>query len=197
MRYAALSERKLRKFLFHCLKLVVGPMVGTDIFMDRLSASLSKPVASWAACNDHRVDGWATVATGGVTTALSRRGMPVTEGRRWSIWKGRVAGHRGRRAVRVRAATGGGDVVRRRLREKRSEGREGIPCGRVWRRWWELFHGQLVGRGFAVRIVAAVCDRGVANRSCSDSYSVGRLRVQPSVGEERSLCVRGVAKRAH
>jgi hypothetical protein len=34
MRYAAFMERKLRKFLFHCLKSVVGPMVGTDIFMD-------------------------------------------------------------------------------------------------------------------------------------------------------------------
>jgi hypothetical protein len=47
MRYAALRERKVRKFLiFHCLKYVFGPMVGTDIFMDRLRASLSKPVAS-------------------------------------------------------------------------------------------------------------------------------------------------------
>jgi hypothetical protein len=49
MRYVALMERKLRKFLFHSLKSVVGPMVGTDIFMDLLRASLSKPVASWAA----------------------------------------------------------------------------------------------------------------------------------------------------
>jgi hypothetical protein len=49
MRYAAFMERKLRKFRFYCLKSVVGPMIGIDIFMDRLSASLSKPVASWAA----------------------------------------------------------------------------------------------------------------------------------------------------
>jgi hypothetical protein len=48
MRYAALRERKLRKFLFQCLKSEFGPMVGTDIFIDRLRASLSKPVASWA-----------------------------------------------------------------------------------------------------------------------------------------------------
>jgi hypothetical protein len=46
MRYVVLRERKFRKFLFHCLKSVVGPMVGTDIFMDRLKASLPKPVAS-------------------------------------------------------------------------------------------------------------------------------------------------------
>jgi hypothetical protein len=49
MRYVALRERNFRKFLFQCLKSVVGPMVGTDILMDRLRASLSKPVASWAA----------------------------------------------------------------------------------------------------------------------------------------------------
>jgi hypothetical protein len=49
MRYAALSERKFRKFLYQCFKSVVGPMVGTDIFMDRLRASISKPAASWAA----------------------------------------------------------------------------------------------------------------------------------------------------
>jgi hypothetical protein len=83
--------------------------------------------------------------------------------------EGRVAGHCMRRAARVRVATGGGDVARRRLREKRSEGREGIPCGRTWRRWWKLFHGQAVGRGFAVRIVTAVCDRDVANMSCNSS----------------------------
>jgi hypothetical protein len=45
MRYAALRERKFMKVLFQCLKSVLGPMVGTDIFMDRLRASLSKPVA--------------------------------------------------------------------------------------------------------------------------------------------------------
>jgi hypothetical protein len=89
-------------------------------------------------------------------------------------------------------ATRGGDVVRRRLLEERSEGRESIPCGRVWRRWWGMFDGQLMGRGSAARIVTAVCDMGVANIIAS--CNVGRLRVQPSVGEERSLCGRGVAK---
>jgi hypothetical protein len=64
---------------------------------------------------------------------------------------------------------------------------EGIPCGRVWRRWWKLFHGQIVGRGFTVRIVTAVCDMGVANRSGSGSYSVGRLRVHAGVDERHLL----------
>jgi hypothetical protein len=49
MRYATFMEMKLRKFLFHCLKSVIGTMVGTDIFMDQLRASLSKPVALWPA----------------------------------------------------------------------------------------------------------------------------------------------------
>jgi hypothetical protein len=44
-----------------------------------------------------------------------------------------------------------------------------------------------------VRIVAAVCDMGVVIRSCSDN-NLGRLRVQPSAGEESSLCGRGGAK---
>jgi hypothetical protein len=42
-------KRKFRRFLFHSLKSELGPMVGTDIFMDRLRAFLSKPVASCAA----------------------------------------------------------------------------------------------------------------------------------------------------
>jgi hypothetical protein len=45
MKYAALRERKLRKFLFHCMKSELASMVRTDIFIDRLRASLSKPVA--------------------------------------------------------------------------------------------------------------------------------------------------------
>jgi hypothetical protein len=81
-------------------------------------------------------------------------------------------------------ATGGGDVVRRRLREKRSEGREGIPCGRVWRRWWKLFHEHIVGRGFVVRSVTAVCDRDVANRSRSGSCNDGRLCVRTGVAKQ-------------
>jgi hypothetical protein len=84
-------------------------------------------------------------------------------------------------------ATGVGDVVRRRLREERYEGRESIPCGRVWRRWRKLCNGQLVGRGFAVRIVTAVCDMGVANSSYGGSYRVGRLRIQAGVDDRHLL----------
>jgi hypothetical protein len=43
--------------------------------------------------------------------------------------KGRMDGHCMRRAVRVRVPTGGGDVMRRRLREERSDGRKGISGG--------------------------------------------------------------------
>jgi hypothetical protein len=39
-------DKKLRKFRFHYLKSVLGPMVGTVIVMERLMDSLSKPVAS-------------------------------------------------------------------------------------------------------------------------------------------------------
>jgi hypothetical protein len=41
--------KKGGKVLVHCLKSEFGATVGTDILMDRLRASLSKPVASWAA----------------------------------------------------------------------------------------------------------------------------------------------------
>jgi hypothetical protein len=74
-------------------------------------------------------------------------------------------------------ATRGGDVVRRRLREERSKGWKGISGGRVWWRWWKMLHGQFVARGFAVCIVTALCDKGVANCSYNGSRSVGRLRV--------------------
>jgi hypothetical protein len=113
--------------------------------------------------------------------------MPAREGRKWSAIEERVANDCKRRAVRVRVATGGGDVVRRRLRENMSGSKEGIPCGRVWRRWSKLVHGQLVGRGFDVRIVTAVCDGGVANNRCNGSCSVGRLRVQADVDERHLL----------
>jgi hypothetical protein len=75
-----------------------------------------------------------------VTTTLGRRRKPAREGRRWSTKDGRVAGHCRRRAVRARVATGGGDVVRLRLREERSEVRKGISGKGVWWRRWELFH---------------------------------------------------------
>jgi hypothetical protein len=41
MRYAALRDKQVRKFLFHCLKSVFGAMVGTIIFMERFSYSVS------------------------------------------------------------------------------------------------------------------------------------------------------------
>jgi hypothetical protein len=53
----------------------------------------------------------------------------------------------------------------------------------LWWRWWKLFLGQLLGRVFALRIVTAVCDMGVANSSCS----VGRVRVQAGVDERYLL----------
>jgi hypothetical protein len=87
----------------------------------------------------------------------------------------------------MRVATGGGDVKRRCLRDERSEGWKGIPGGGVWWRWWEVFHGQLLARGFAVRIVTALCDMGVANNSCTGTCSVGRPRVQTSVNERHLL----------
>jgi hypothetical protein len=39
-------DKKVRKFPSHGLKLVLGPMVGTVIIMERLRDSLSKLVAS-------------------------------------------------------------------------------------------------------------------------------------------------------
>jgi hypothetical protein len=57
-----------------------------------------------------------------------------------------------------------------------------------------VFRGQFVRLWCVVRIVAAVCDMGVANRSWSDSSSVGRLRVQPSAGKGRCVCGGGGGK---
>jgi hypothetical protein len=74
MRYVAFRERKVKKFLFHCLNSEFdGPVVGTDIFVDRLRASSSKPVASWvmgSTANDHLVNGGATSAMAVVSTTL-------------------------------------------------------------------------------------------------------------------------------
>jgi hypothetical protein len=50
-----------------------------------------------------------------------------------------------------------------------------------------MFHGQLMARGFAVCIVTALCDMGVANNSCSGNCNVGRLRVQTIVNERHLL----------
>ena len=51
-----------------------------------------------------------------------------------------------------------------------------------------MFRGQSVRLWGGVRIVAAECDMGVANRRCSESSIVGRLRVQPSAGKGRCVC---------
>jgi hypothetical protein len=71
-------------------------------------------------------------------------------------------------------ATGDGDVVRRRLREERPEVGKGVSSGGVRWRWWEMFHRQLVVRGFAGRIVTALWDMGVVNMSCNGSCASKR-----------------------
>jgi hypothetical protein len=78
-----------------------------------------------SAADDHRVNGEATGATVGVSTMLGKRGMAAMTRRRRATKKGRVAGHYSRRAVRVRVATAGGDVMWRCLREERSVGWKG------------------------------------------------------------------------
>jgi hypothetical protein len=49
MRYAVCRDKKLTKFPFHGLNSVLGPIVGTVIFMEGLRDSLSNPVASLTA----------------------------------------------------------------------------------------------------------------------------------------------------
>jgi hypothetical protein len=44
-----------------------------------------------------------------------------------------------------------------------------------------------VARRFAVRIVTALCDKGVGNSSCSGSCNVARLRAHASVNERHLL----------
>jgi hypothetical protein len=75
-----------------------------------------------SAADDHRVNGGSTAATARVSTTLGMRGMPAKKGKRRATKKGRVDGHCSRRAVRVWVATGGGDVMRRCLREEKSVG---------------------------------------------------------------------------
>jgi hypothetical protein len=77
--------------------------------------------------------------------------------------------------------------MRQHLREDRSVGWKGISGRRVWWTWWEQVHGLFVTRGFAVRIVTALRDRGVGKSSGSGSFNVGRLRVQTSVNERHLL----------
>jgi hypothetical protein len=144
-----------------------------------------------SAADDHRVDGGATAATAGVSTTLGRRGMPARKGRRRATRKGRVDKHCTRRAVRVRVATGGWDVMRRCLREERSVGWRGISGKGVWWRLWEHVHGLLVTRGFAVCIVTGLRDSGVGNSNCNGSCNDGYLRVHASVNERHLLKEQG------
>jgi hypothetical protein len=69
-------------------------MMGTDIFMDRLRAFLSKPGASCAAqpMTTGSIFGGATTATSGVAATQGWGRMPSMEGRRWTTGKGRAAG---------------------------------------------------------------------------------------------------------
>jgi hypothetical protein len=141
-----------------------------------------------SAADDHRVNGGATAATTRVSTTLGKREMPAMKWRRRSTMKGRVAGHCSRRAVRVRLATGGGDVMRRCLREERFVGWKGISVMGVWWRWWEHVRGLLVTRGFALRIVMALRDSEVGNMRCGGSYGVGRLRSRQALMS--AICTR-------
>jgi hypothetical protein len=49
IKYAALRDKKVRKLFFQCLKSAFDPIVGTGIYMERFSDSLSKPLFSWTA----------------------------------------------------------------------------------------------------------------------------------------------------
>ena len=105
--------------------------------------------------------------------------VPAMKGRRWSTGKGRAAGHGTRRAVRVRVVTVvtvGGDEMRGRLRDMGAGVVRGISGVVEGGRWWEVINPDGVTRGVVVRIgtrglagriVAALCDCGVANRGCS------------------------------
>jgi hypothetical protein len=89
-----------------------------------------------SAGDDHRVNGGATGATAVVSTTLGRRGMPAKKVKRRATRKGRVPGHCSRRAVRVRVATGGGDVMWPCVREEGSlDGRGVDEMGVLWRCW--------------------------------------------------------------
>ena len=102
--------------------------------------------------------------------------VPAMKGRRWATGKGRAAGHGTRRAVRVRVVTVGGDEMRGRLRDMGAGVVKGISGVGEGGRWWEVINPDGVTRGVVVRIgtrglagriVAALCDCGVANRGCS------------------------------
>ena len=106
--------------------------------------------------------------------------VPAMKGRRWATGKGRAAGHGTRRAVRVRVVTVGGDEMRGRLRDMGAGVVKGVSGVGEGGRWWEVINPDGVTRGVVVRIgtrglagriVTALCDCGVANRSCMSSSS--------------------------
>jgi hypothetical protein len=88
------------------------------------------------AVDDHRVNGRATPPTSalGITMSLGKR--LASKVRRRATKKWRMSLQSRRHTVRVRLATGRGDVVRLIMWEKESVGGRGISKMRVWWRWW-------------------------------------------------------------
>jgi hypothetical protein len=116
--------------------------------------------------DDHRVNGRTTRATAALSTTLGRRKILARKVRRRATREWRVAKHCRRRTVLVRLATRGGDVVRPGIYEERPVGWRGIAEVRVWWRWWEGVHGEIVARGFALCITTALNDKGVGSNNC-------------------------------
>jgi hypothetical protein len=120
MRYAALRERKLRKFLFHCLNSEFGFMVGTEIFIDRLRAFVEAGCFMGNTPDDHRVNGGATPATAVVRTTMGRGEMLAMRVRRRATRECRMTGQCRRRTVWLQVAKRSGDVVRLSILEEGS-----------------------------------------------------------------------------
>jgi hypothetical protein len=113
--------------------------------------------------------------------------MLARKERRRATRKGRVAGQCSWRAVHVRVATGGGDVMRPCAWEEGSlNGRGAAEMGRWWR-WWKGVNGVTVARWFQLRIATALSDRGVASNNYNICNNVGRLRVHAGVYERHLL----------
>ena len=90
----------------------------------------------------------------------------------------------------MRVVTVGRDEVRGRLRDVRSGVVKGISSGGEGGWWWEVINMEVVTRGVVVRIGTrglagcigtALCDCGVANRSCRGSSSEDRFCVRLGV----------------
>jgi hypothetical protein len=139
-----------------------------------------------SAADDHRVKGGATPPTVAVDTIMSIRKRLASRVRRRATKKWRIT-FKGRRCtVRVRMATGRGDVLRLVTREERSAGGRRISEMRVWWRWLEVVRvgvdgsgGLNVARGVALRVTA-----GLSNNVCG-------LRVQTGVDERHLLEYKG------